>query len=1058
MTLTLDRPGLTPLVLTPESSSYRYRRLSGEHSLHLSFRLERYEELPLGASLSYDGARYSLYRLPEVTKTSERSWHYALTLEPPQGFLSTVLMKHRTDGRTTFPLMATAREQLRMLVDAANAALPSGAQPFSIGSCLSTEPRLIQWRAQDLSSALALLAETFATEWVVEGTALTLGKVERGKSSPLLLSYGQGRGLRSGLRRSAAEGYSAPRRLYVEGSERNIRPSSYGAKALRLPRGLSIGWDGTKLQGEEGYQASRAKGYRTAPDGTWLERTDLAAGGEAAWRDSEVYPSRVGVVSAVREDAAATAERHALYSFVDSSIPEALDFAKCLIPDRALTVAFQSGMLSGLSFEASYDHKARRFALVGREQDGLWMPEGAYLPKVGDKYAVLEVELPSAYLREDKSRSGAEYELLRGAIRHYEALHSEPYTWRAELDGKWASEDWLNRGGRLQLGSYVRLSDPQLCPEGVALRVLGLKDYLHDPQAPELELGVKPAGASALSRLEEASRSAQQAAEGAAQSSTQLAQLSRRSYDEALTTSRQLVAALQGRFERELSPVALRTMQLLVGDAATQLRFLEPKTFAPRYEVATRRFHLPYALIEHQSLDTPHVLSSTAPTRRRWELPPLESPALTEDATPLYVYALCPKEGGTGRWQLSASPLALERPVAGNVERALLVGLLSAATEGQRSFSPLYGFTEILPGQLRVDRIASADGDFVLDLVGKRIIAPRISFTTGGQDLREVITQGDEAAKQHAEAKAKQAQQYTNDKVSELWANTERYVQGNSEETQRKLRAWTDYLTAVIQSGDTHIEGGLVLTDILATRDASGAVRSWVSGKPEQPAFAAGVTDFGTPQEQRIVEIHHDGTARFGSMLLETKGGRQRIRFADGNVDRGFLTIGGKIPSYNHLRPIRPGENFIRSTYIGQEGLFLFRSIEQSLRASYEEGEPMLRVYGETDLPGILAAVEVEVQPTLRITRRWGYHCHDIQVKRTGTGRYLINHDLGTQDYIVQTSAYCHGYGGIAVEHKRSDAFELVTYDRTRGTDGISFAFTLIGDNPHRYSKPTDIS
>ena len=241
MTITITRTSLPDLVVTPESSSYRYRKIAGEHAVHLSFALDRYEDLPLGSHLDYQGQRYRLWRLPEVTKVNEQHWRYTLTMEPPQGLLSSVLMKHRTDGRTVFPLTASPREHLRMLVDAANAALPEGAEQFSIAACVDAEPRLIQWRQHDLQSALQLLSETFATEWAVEGTAVTLGRLERGKGDPIQLSYGKGNGLRSGVKRQSAEGYTVPKRLYVSGGDRNIVHARYGAKSLGLVRGLSEG-------------------------------------------------------------------------------------------------------------------------------------------------------------------------------------------------------------------------------------------------------------------------------------------------------------------------------------------------------------------------------------------------------------------------------------------------------------------------------------------------------------------------------------------------------------------------------------------------------------------------------------------------------------------------------------------------------------------------------------------------------------------------------------------------------------------------------------------------
>ena len=764
MTITIKRTSLPDLVVTPESSSYRYRKIAGEHAVHLSFVLDRYEDLPLGSYLDYQGQRYRLWRLPEVTKVNEQHWHYTLTLEPPQGLLSSVLMKHRTDGRTVFPLTASPREHLRMLVDAANAALPEGAERFSIAACVDAEPRLIQWRQHDLQSALQLLSETFATEWAVEGTAVTLGRLELGKDDPIQLSYGKGNGLRSGVKRQSAEGYTAPKRLYVSGGDRNIVHARYGAKSLGLVRGLIFRWDGSKFEGETGFSAASARTYRTSNDGSYLERTDLVTGAEIAYSNSDIYPKRVGSVSSVREDSAATDKRHALYSIVDSSIPAALDYTKSLIAGQDLEVAFQTGMLAGQRFGARYDHAARSFALVGREVDGVWMPEAPYLPKAGDKYIVLGVELPEAYIRDYSGRTGAEWDLLRAALRYLDEQHSDPYTWRADLDGKWASEDWLNRGGRLQLGSYVKLVDRHLAPTGVALRIIGIKDYLYDPTAPELELGTRAAGSSVITRLEQAASAAEQRLED---TDGKLRETSR-SLAQGLETSRLLAQEAGDRFSREISPVAVQTMQLLLGDQRTQLRFVSPSPWQPVWNKLRSVVVLPEGVIEHQTLGLPATISSAEPARKRWTLSRLESPHLGEAGKPYYIYAQVPKSGDRGAYRIEEQHLPFETSTHYN----LLLGTLSSAdASGSRSFARLYGFTEVLPGQMRTERIASPDGTFVLDLVSKQIITPSLRFSSGGKTVQEIIREGDktalEGAKNYAEGKAREAKGYADEKAEE---------------------------------------------------------------------------------------------------------------------------------------------------------------------------------------------------------------------------------------------------------------------------------------------------
>lgn len=82
-----------------------------------------------------------------------------------------------------------------------------------------------------------------------------------------------------------------------------------------------------------------------------------------------------------------------------------------------------------------------------------------------------------------------------------------------------------------------------------------------------------------------------------------------------------------------------------------------------------------------------------------------------------------------------------------------------------------------------------------------------------------------------------------------------------------------DYLKDALKQ-DTEVDGGLLLSSILATRDAVGVVRSYQSGDPDAnpAAFAAGVEDFGTTSEKKKVEICHNGTGKIGIFVIDDSG------------------------------------------------------------------------------------------------------------------------------------------------------------------------------------------
>ena len=450
-------------------------------------------------------------------------------------------------------------------------------------------------------------------------------------------------------------------------------------------------------------------------------------------------------------------------------------------------------------------------------------------------------------------------------------------------------------------------------------------------------------------------------------------------------------------------------------------------------------------------------------------------------------------------------------------------------------------------------------------------------------------------------------------------------LEGQGEELKAAHRGLESYryLTEVLGKGDTLISGGLVLSNIIAARDSTGGVRSWISGliKDEHgrnyPAFAAGVTGYGTASERRIVELNHDGSGHFGLMYIDDNGRVLRFR-PEGSKAGEVLRIGGEQPSleqllaqrpfsadlrhsggfdrrnlaetlgaelwrssekfhapmgahlsyrmsvsglrcfvaggdpaaYPYIRPeewdtdveltfsvwrsgapfdpvvevtryvkanasfgereqsvedvhleldipatdtyytkvtatrkqiyhvtasskeqvdkapsgmevvleltvqectgtVRKASDVEQETVISTRGISVVGSAQRlfAVDSSAGSSSPVLAVRGRTDMPGILAAAEIKVQPRLEIATRWGMHAARLKVERIGGGRYRVTHLLNRLDYIVQLTPYANGYGGMAVENKRASSFEVVTYDRTSGTDGTPFALTIIGDN-----------
>ena len=605
---------------------------------------------------------------------------------------------------------------------------------WAIGDCIDGTEKLINYNHTVCLDALSQLAETYETEYqitetVIEGVhtkTVHLKKVEYNKDNPLTLSYGKGHGFKTGVGRESGD--IPPEIILVETTDRNIDYSKYGAKELLMPKSQTIRYDGTRFEGEEGFNASASRTYKTDEYGTSVMRADreLTTSKEDSLDCTEIYPSRVGEVSKVTT---INTEKH-FYDFYDTGIPNNLNFEDCLIEGEKMTVVFQSGMLSGKEFEVKYTHVGRKFEIIPQEIDGITMPDGGvWMPEVGDKYAVFGIQLPEAYISDNATRTGASWDVFREAVKYLYEHEDKKFTFTGTLDGIWAKKRWLTVGGKIVLGGFVSFTDNQFHPEGSLIRIVGIKRYVNNPYSPEIELSNTPVGTSVTSELNKIETNEVQVEEN----HKQALQFTKRYYRDAKETMEMLADSLLS-FSGAINPITVATMQMLVGDESLQYRFVNSKTNPVvvnhdiSYNSSTKVLNAPAGIIQHMTLGITSLSNTHAASDYKyWDMAEYNSPSLTNPEKKFYLYAKCSKDNQSGTFLLSETAIALEQ-IDGYYH--LLVGILNSENNGKRSFATLYGFTEILPGRITTDKIVSSDGKTYFDLL-KGEIAGYIRFLDG---------------------------------------------------------------------------------------------------------------------------------------------------------------------------------------------------------------------------------------------------------------------------------------------------------------------------------------
>lgn len=722
--------GSETIELLTDDNSYSYEAVMGEDTLTLYFSHPGYLNVPVGSWCEFYGKRYSLKKDSNFKKNGERNYSYTLVLETSKADTELWKIRNTVDNRIKFPYTAKPKEHLKLIVDNLN----RRSSGWVIGECIEGTEKLINYNHTVCLDALSQLAETYETEYqitetVIEGVhtkTVHLKKVEYNKDNPLTLSYGKGHGFKTGVGRESGD--IPPEIILVETTDRNIDYSKYGAKELLMPKSQTIRYDGTRFEGEEGFNASASRTYKTDEYGTSVMRADreLTTSKEDSLDCTEIYPSRVGEVSKVTT---INTEKH-FYDFYDTGIPNNLNFEDCLIEGEKMTVIFQSGMLSGKEFEVKYTHVGRKFEIVPQEIDGITMPDGGvWMPEVGDKYAVFGIQLPEAYISDNATRTGASWDVFREAVKYLYEHENKMFTFTGTLDGIWAKKRWLTVGGKIVLGGFVNFTDNQFHPEGSLIRIVGIKRYVNNPYSPEIELSNTPVGTSVASELNKIETNEVQVEEN----HKQALQFTKRYYRDAKETMEMLADSLLS-FSGAINPITVATMQMLVGDESLQYRFVNSKTNPVvvnhdiSYNSSTKVLNAPAGIIQHMTLGITSLSNTHAASDYKyWDMAEYNSPSLTNPEKKFYLYAKCSKDNQSGMFLLSETAIALEQ-IDGYYH--LLVGILNSENNGKRSFATLYGFTEILPGRITTDKIVSSDGKTYFDLL-KGEIAGYIRFLDG---------------------------------------------------------------------------------------------------------------------------------------------------------------------------------------------------------------------------------------------------------------------------------------------------------------------------------------
>lgn len=600
---------------------------------------------------------------------------------------------------------------------------------------------------------------------------ITIGRanVRDEKNTTDAFAYGMGNGLTS-IRKAAANEGEFATRLYVYGSERNIPNRHYNQFDIREKDSVDIRNLMLPLErwGKTDGKPDASKAYLQADEATvakfgLIPRTVYFDGSE----NDEIYPSIEGLTCTQVRDAMIAAGEENVYlppisdDRIDKVVssygwgsgtkedyeaspyftmhinPVGFDIAEQgkMTAEGFATLSMKSGGCAGRDFkvlEFSLDKFKRPVLKVEKVWDdslGQAFPNDWYPIDEGDYFVILDIPMPEYYISLAEDRLYAAAEKMLSDYTRVSAFY-EP-----NIDAIKA----FNSGLKLSAGMYMKVQDADI------IDTEDKTDYVLIDSLSIDEKGDIPSYSVTLQDLKRSSRSfgsleemIDETKDKTRKELDKQRKYTQRTFAQVRETLTMLEGAIEG-FDAGINPITLQTMGILVGSQTLQFAFIKSledttKTI-PAYEFdeATGIFSVPKSVLMHYTIGVNEVTTSANTDHlRKWEMNEFASDPLLDGKKAYYLYASVPEEG-VGDFVLSEIPLDFK--VNGGYN--LLVGVLNTEYEGTRSFVPLHGYTEVLPGQITTDVIRSADGNTFFDLVNG-VISGKIHFKAGSTGVENL--------------------------------------------------------------------------------------------------------------------------------------------------------------------------------------------------------------------------------------------------------------------------------------------------------------------------------
>lgn len=850
--ITIKRIDGTPIMEVQERDDSKFTRvLMGEHSVRIRFDWNVFIPLSYGSYIEWRGRRFSLWG-EYIPVQREGAFEYDIPFEAYERELNNYLFFYLSAGKMEHQWKLTAPIEQALKEVQSNLDRIHGKGAWVIRNEVGTTPtKLLEFDSTSVFDALTKIAEAYGTEWRAEGRTLYFGRMSEGERVRLSLG--------NEATRFEPQGDTAQliSRLYAFGSTRNIK----SGKRLTLP-----------------------------DDTPFISGT--LRGKEAVKIFDDVYPKYNGTITNV---SFRSVKEGKIYTIADSALKITQDK---LLAGQTLKATFESGALNGLTFDLSITSEG--YEIVPNNDYGGRLPSDTLKPAVGDKY------VPHGF---DIDLVGKEYvprarvTLKEKAFRWLQENNEDTRDVEVVLNPIAVAERSIGitigkpitlvnaLAGGDKVGYITKIEYPLYSPESVTIVVgkakpLGFIERLKQEGKDEASLVVHELVTPQLNAQQKAVLDVQAMitdADTNATAKTTQALSEAKAYADGKVTHFRGSSIPTGYKQGDLWTLTSAWNGFKQGSILTATQDEVIGQYNPTHWKEEVRYTDDTAIRTLSIGGRNLIKNSNKNQERKHGYLMVQEHDLTEDwkageTYTISVYCGIERDKGVllyiwgGSHQLAEVTNRTKSEDKDGLKWGVYTATFTISESTINSISDWHKKTyEIFQN--------GGEGDFILKWVKLEKGNKATDYTEAPEDTAEAIKKVDT----DSTAKANQA---LND--AKAFASEE------YDKREKALRAeiMQDYLRKVIKDGSTLIKGGLLATNAIALKSTNGKVSSYIDGnEANNIAFAAGVTDAFTADEERAVEITHDGNARFGQMHLNGHDGV--LSFAPIGSAESYLNIGG---------------------------------------------------------------------------------------------------------------------------------------------------------------------